>query len=504
MKQAVSIRLLMPILFGVLSVVAARAQEGEAVNLREVLELGGVGPTRLKALPDREAFTDDDWQVLIQVVTRLEQFRDVQSSPRLSTQPPMWSDGDEEVVGAVFEIEGHVTAVEEVALDEELARITGKNVIYVCSFAFADATARATSVVEVLSSHIPRAWKNRRQFDESVTAHCVLVRQPDTENSRPATVVTSHLAWYPTDGVPTGQALLARHGMDVALLDEVVHRQPFVKPEVSREGEAFYAGLKALLAMDLRELTSEAQENVAPVAEAWRKRQPELAAKHRRLTAEYEQAGEPSERERLALEVRRAKTWRDLATTIARQAENGQSSVATMFLQPEQEVGELFFFEGTARRAVWIAVEDDADLAGYYEVEVYPIEARLLDNRPVVCCVHALPEGFLVGDLIREPVQIAGVFFKSWRYRSRNLVQQDGETETPRQLYTPVLLAKTPTWLSKTVPRDSRASLWAGIAFLVALATVWASMTWLAKRDRRERAALRPRESIDIDGIETT
>ncbi len=504
MKRLLPTRRLLVIALAVLSVGSVSAQDGESVNLREVLELAGVGPTRLKELPERAALTDADWQVLLQVMTRLEQFRELQPPPRLSTLPPAWRNADEEAVGAVFDIEGRVTAVEAVALGEELAKITGTNVIYVCSFVFADAVAEATPTVEVLSSRIPQAWKAKQQFDEPVTARCVLVGLPDENRSRPAIVVTSHLAWYPTDGAPTGQVLLARHGMDVALLDEVVHRQPFVKPGVSREGEAFYACLKALRAMDLRELTRWARENVAPVAEAWRKRKPELAAQHQQLAAELAQASEPSERERLGLEVRRAKTWRDLATTIARQAEKHQSSVATMFLQPEQEVGELFFFEGTARRAVWIAVEDDPDLAGYYEVEVYPIEARLLDNRPVVCCVTVLPENFPTGDLIREPVQIAGAFFKNWRYRSRDLVQQGGETESPRQLYTPVVLAKTPIWLSKTVARDSRASLWAGIAFLVALATMWASMAWLAKRDRRERAALRPRESIDVDSIEAT
>jgi len=121
-------------------------------------------------------------------------------------------------------------------------------------------------------------------------------------------------------------------------------------------------------------------------------------------------------------------------------------------------------------------------------------------NLPIVCCVGRLPEGFPTGDEIREPVRLSCLFFKSWRYRSRKLVAASGETSRQRQRYNPVplVLGNMPTWLQASAKRDSRWALWGGLAFLGALASLWISLSWLARRDRRARASLRPTEIIDI------
>ena len=352
--------------------------------------------------------------------------------------------------------------------------------------------------VVLLSSGIPKLWRAKAVLDEPVVVRGALASAPDAASDQQAVVIADHIRWYPTTGAPTGQLLLARQRMDVALLDEVVHRKPFVKPSVSREGEAFYAVLLSLRAADQTELIDLAKANVGRVAAAWREREPKLDQQLIQQREQLAQAETDDERKRLSLEVRRAKTRRDLATTIARQAGNGQSSVATMFLQPEKEVGELFYFEGTARRAVWIAAEGQDDIAGYYELEVFPSEARLLDNRPIVCCVSELPDGFSVGDEIREPVRIAGIFFKSWRYRGRDTIDERGETESQRRLYTPVLLSKQPVWLKHSGDRTNAWAIWGGAAFLVALLVLWASMAWLSKSDRLARRNLRRPEVIDL------
>ena len=39
-------------------------------------------------------------------------------------------------------------------------------------------------------------------------------------------------------------------------------------------------------------------------------------------------------------------------------------------------------------------------------------------NRPLVFCVRELPPGMPTGGDLREPIRVAGFFFKSWRYRT--------------------------------------------------------------------------------------
>ena len=479
-------------------------QAENSFSMRQVLELAEIGPARLEQLPETAEFEDSDWQLVLQVIARLTQFRELGSKLTThSTLPESWLSADSDSLGEVFELEGKINSVEVVELSDELVLLSGKSQLFACQFSFANSSDAEQPTVKILSSKVPKAWLTKSDFDEPAVIRGVLLKTPNESGTRPAILATDHIAWYPTEGAPTGQILLARQRMDVALLDEVKHRQPFVKPSVSREGEAFYAAIQAMREAKSDELKTLAQENVVRVAKLWKARQPQLTKKHRALAGQLANAQDDGQQQQLRRDVRRAKTRRDLAITVSRQAKNSQSSVATMFLQPEREVGELFLFDGTARRAVWIAAEERADLAGYYEVEVYPIEARLLDNRPIVCCFSSLPEDFPTGDQIRQPVQIAGIFFKSWRYRSRELNQQEGKTEQPRQLYTPVLIGKEPRWLQQSNARGSQVAWWGGIAFLVALAATWMIMMGLSKRDQQARRALRPAANIDNEIIES-
>jgi hypothetical protein len=115
-----------------------------------------------------------------------------------------------------------------------------------------------------------------------------------------------------------------------------------------------------------------------------------------------------------------------------------------------------------------------------------------------VCCVSGLPVDFPVGDKIREPVRVDGVFFKSWRYRTRKNLAAPGETGRQQQMYTPVVVGGAPTWLSTAASGQSRWGLWGGIAFLVALLVFWFVMFRLAERDRRRRAATQPDRLDDL------
>ena len=117
----------------------------------------------------------------------------------------------------------------------------------------------------------------------------------------------------------------------------------------------------------------------------------------------------------------------------------------------------------------------------------------------MVCCVNELPAGFPTGDMIREPVQVVGVFFKSWLYRSRTLDRRGGETGRQQRLYTPVVVASRPTWLRAEAGQTSSWGLWGGVVVLAILGVVVLNAIRLARRDRRARSA---RQWIDVTNLE--
>ncbi len=161
-----------------------------------------------------------------------------------------------------------------------------------------------------------------------------------------------------------------------------------------------------------------------------------------------------------------------LASAVIKQAERGFSSVAPLFLEPRNVVGELVRLEGTARRAVRISVSQQEQLtvghpiSEYFEIEVFTADSQ---NMPVVCCVTHLPAGFPTGDAIRAAVRFDGVFFKGWRYRSRKVVEGPGETESQQQRYTPIILAAAVTWLKQPSTAPSLWGLVVGSGIFVAM-----------------------------------
>ena len=485
------------------------------MSFRTILQSAEIDLDRLAELGEGPDFSDKDWQLLLQVFSRLEQFRDLQSSqPPAEWAPLFFSSRDPSQLGEIFDIKGQAVSVQKIPLPQELAKRHGADFIYRCELRCSVNAHLGPGGATVLTTKVPKIWKSKETLNEPVEIRGALIQLPLREDNElgAALFVTTHVKWYPVVGAPTGQLLLARHGMDVALLDEVRHRQPFVKPEISREGEAFYAALTALNKVDQQELVGLAIENVASKADVWRALQPELLRRHQKLQTKLAAEPDAGQREALRRAVETARDRRGLAAAVIELAESQRSSVAPLFLQPQEEVGELVSFEGVARRAVRIDVADQPaakqtqsnaerldpglpKIDAYYEVEIFTADSQ---NLPMVCCLLQLPTDFPTGDEIREPVRISGVFFKNWRYRSRQLTNRAGETGEQRQLYTPVLLAKVPTWLRNSSSRNRSWAFGAGIAFLGMLLTLWIGMTWLAKRDRLARAAVRRNEIIDL------
>jgi hypothetical protein len=462
------------------------AQENAKSDFRSVLEIAGLGPDRLADFTGRPDYSNEDWQLLVQLLSRLRQ----SSVEQLASWAESWDEASEFEVGGLSQVAGKVVSVEIVMLPEEFAKLLKRSKLYRCTVRLEKNEAE----LEVLSSRVPKCWADRDlTIGEQVRWRGILLKKSEGEKRSAAILLTDRLAWFPIQHVPSGQALLARHGMDIALLDEVVQRRPFVKPSVSREGDAFYACLATIKKVDSKELAELAQHNVATVAKKWQQ-QRESLAKQRQVLKEKESTGANDTQSKLhAKRVKKIGQQLALADAVLERGEVGTSSVAPLFLQPELEVGELVRLEGIARRAVWIAESDRPEVESYCELEIFPPDSQDL---PIVCCVTRLPPGFPIGDEIREPVRISGIFFKSWQYRSRKLLETGGETKRQQRLYTPIVVAAGPIWLTDA-GQGSRWGLWGGIAFLAVLVVLWINMARQSRRDRNARAV--SRQTIEVE-----
>jgi hypothetical protein len=169
-----------------------------------------------------------------------------------------------------------------------------------------------------------------------------------------------------------------------------------------------------------------------------------------------------------------------------------------MFVEPQQCVGQAFLIQGTARRAVRIVVDDPraapaatgppaaaAPLREYYELDVFTTDAPR--DHPIVCCVARLPEGFPTGDVIREPVQVAGVFFKKWAYARRSDGDAAAGSDLPARLAPPLLLGVQPQWLARQEAGSLSQGVGAAIALTAAAILIGAMLALISHRDRLAR-----------------
>jgi hypothetical protein len=199
---------------------------------------------------------------------------------------------------------------------------------------------------------------------------------------------------------------------------------------------------------------------------------------------------------RLEREQKKVAQRHALATAVVQRASQNHYSVALLFLEPQEQAGCMTIVEGVARRAVKIVIPSDhlpaAANPAYYELEVFTADSQ---NLPVVCCVPRLPANFPRGDTIREPVRIAGVFFKSWLYRTRQ-AKDHNKVSRQQRLSAPIVIgAEIERLTAPSIETKGSIETWgstqagwwplvAGIGFLVLMVAYWASAILHARRDR--------------------
>jgi hypothetical protein len=404
-----------------LSLLATAAQTPG--GFREMLEIVGIEPALLNAI-DANQPTAEDWQIVAQIVARLDQY--ASSLDRWTRKDPQFAAGE---TGELFDLAGTVKQVDKLAAPAgvELPQL------YRCQLELAEGRQAL-----VLSVQVPKRWELGKPLQEPVSLRGVLLGA----NESPV-FLTTHLSWFPRAGLPLGQLLLSRFGMDATLWDDIVQRSVFVSPDRGRESQAFYAILTAIAKIPTAELATIALQSIADNARAARL-----------------DSG--------------TKVERQVAAAVAERAARNLSSVAPLFLNPEAQVGQLIRIEGIARRAVRIVADpfpNGQSLSEYYELEVFTDDSQ---NLPIVCLVARLPAGFPTGDAIRAGVRVDGVFFKLWQYHSRETKQSPGETTTLQASYTPIVMAASVTWLKQSTTMKSWWGLAVGgIVFVLVMVGFW-------------------------------
>ncbi|WP_442484882.1 hypothetical protein [Aeoliella sp. SH292] len=324
----------------------------------------------------------------------------------------------------------------------------------------------------MMTRSVPERWSLFELESEPIGVNGVFVKLVETDEGVIAPLIAvPHIEWMPTKWSPPavnyGMSVLGILGIDVALLDNIVQRERLLGSETM----AFYRILAATRGTTANELSNWAQRHMPRHREEW---------------AGLEKSPDLNER-RLAAEV-------------LRQAKEDRYSVAPFFNQPKDEVGQLAVFDGVVRRALRIDTSDNADAAAvgidhYYELALFTDDSQ---NNPLVFCVLDLPEGFPQGDDVREQVRLAGFFFKTWRYGSR-----EGDGRSSQIRFAPLFIGRGPLRLVE--PAEQPIWGWiAGISFMGVIALVWLANIYRARGDRAFAASTlaRIKEPVDLSDLD--
>ena len=178
-------------------------EDGDAV-FRQVLQLAGLGPEKIESHFQETELKEVDWQLLSQLLARLEQY----SAEQLAgwTSP----EADELAIGNLYQMKGKIAAVEQLELPAELLPLFKQAKLYRCRLLGEDGQRERL----VLSPHVPKAWRERDlSSGERVRFLGIMLANSGGEKQDRVVLLTNHLAWFPERDVSAGKRLLSRHGM---------------------------------------------------------------------------------------------------------------------------------------------------------------------------------------------------------------------------------------------------------------------------------------------------
>lgn len=285
---------------------------------------------------------------------------------------------------------------------------------------------------------------------------------PTYDQRKPISASTSLESNAPLFSAPEdpslGRSVLSQIGVDLETLKQIENRGRIR----AKEKDVFYKILAAMERINERELIGIALNNLRIVRAEW---------EHR-------------------LKTSKTKTDELLAREVLRRTDEGYYSVAPLFNDPQDHIGRLFVFDGTARRAIQVEVTSEAvrevfNLDHYYEIDMFTSDSQ---NYPLVFCVRELPEKFPLGSSLHVPVRIAGFFFKDWLYRSQRPIEDQQKFGSPtggRAQYAPLLIGRAPVMLALSGDHESVSQYVLAGLFALTLAGVWLAAIYVSRGDRR-------------------
>ena len=130
-------------------------------------------------------------------------------------------------------------------------------------------------------------------------------------------------------------------------------------------------------------------------------------------------------------------------------------------------------------------VVDRLGIDHYYQIALFTEDSQ---HNPLVFCVRELPAGMPTGagPQFAESITVAGFFFNTWAYRSRQRANAAGARSAWR--LAPLLIGREPIWRPRR--ESSRNPLVAAIAgglFILLLVGVWLALWRWGRGDRRFR-----------------
>ena len=461
---------------------AAKDQPAEkppatSTSFREILVLAGWDAARLAQFDDGTDFAEDQRGQALQLLRRLRSFD--------STSLADWAhDGlapyyvlkkPDEYRGQLVHLTGRITKVTKHQLNAADAQRLEMPEYFECAMVL-DKEGPASTV---LTTRVPKAWLRANKLDEPASATALYLRRLANGDPPSAIWLAKEIAWHPGKLTEPdaelfgpsaeeifgekadpllGLSVLGFGGMDVGLLDQIQKRGR-IRPE---ERETFYQMLGAVNHLGAHELIQFADRALPAWRAAWEQKLKNASSASRRK----------------------------LASEVVRAADAGRYSVAPLFNEPQNHIGQLFVFDGVARRVVRVEIGKGPDgrevsdvarrfgIDHYYEIEVFTGDSQ---NYPVIFCVRDLPDGFPIGANLHESVRVAGFFFKDWLYRTR---QMGGNDDAGRAQYAPLLIGRAPVILQIEKGRGATARLVGGGLFVLILAGIWFAAAWYARSDR--------------------
>ncbi|MBN1851843.1 MAG: hypothetical protein JW829_03935 [Pirellulales bacterium] len=452
-------------------------------NPRRLFELAGIGASYFAMVRDGRPLVEDELELVRKLLYRIRSFSPsyVARWTIQSFDPFALAAAPDDARSHFFLIRGTARDLSAIVPPQEVMDRYQTDVYYEVLM---DLEASDFQAV-VVTPRIPDAWQEQTNLVEPCSAAALFLKSNGEVYGRKQLVfLANRMHWHP-DGksqirVNGGQAILGALGVDIGLFDRIHQETPLgvddsLDPSESADREPFYQILWACGRLGVEQTIRAAERNLSHYADHW-------AAKVRELEM---LANSGSEAERILP--------KQIAAEVIKQANEGLYSVAPIFRDARHQVGELFAFNGIARRAIEIPVGRDSrgkksdvlerfGIERYFEVELFTRDSQ---NLPLVFCVRELPDGFPIGETIHEEIRVAGFFLKKWRYQSRRMdrdANRDGLHAAIQ--FAPLLIGRSVLWIVPEAKHSPVAGVVAGGLFILAIGVIWFVMWRCARRDR--------------------